>query len=56
VRRPGLRIVAWAVILVILLVVAAAPSQVQGAAHAACTLGTPSGTTCGEALVLLGYP
>ena len=26
------------------------------AAHGACTWGTPDGTTCGEAIVALGYP
>lgn len=36
--------------------VLAAPEAVSSAAHAACTIGTPDGTTCGEALVLLGYP
>ena len=56
IRRPGSRSVAWLVGLAIAVVVAAAPQQVQAAAHATCTLGTPPGTTCGEALVLLGYP
>lgn len=26
------------------------------ASHAVCTYGTPAGTTCGEALYLLGFP
>ena len=46
------------VVLVALITIAmlAAPDRVQAAATATCTWGTPSGTTCGEALVLLGYP
>jgi hypothetical protein len=26
------------------------------ASHAVCTWGTPAGTTCGEALYLIGFP
>ena len=36
--------------------VAAAPEAVQAAATEVCTTGAPEGTTCGEALWLLGYP
>ena len=31
-------------------------AELAALAADACTLGTPDGTTCAEALVLLGYP
>lgn len=32
------------------------PTHARRAATAACTFGSPENATCGEALVLLGYP
>ncbi|MCB0878128.1 MAG: hypothetical protein KDC46_04020 [Thermoleophilia bacterium] len=56
VRRPRPRMVLALVILLVVALCAAAPEQVASAANAACTVGNPDTVTCGEALVLLGYP
>jgi hypothetical protein len=45
-----------ALLLTTAVIVAIAPRAVADAAHAACTYGNPDHVTCGEALVLLGYP
>jgi hypothetical protein len=39
-----------------ILLVLAFPEQARAVATATCTFGAPPGSTCGEALVLLGYP
>lgn len=56
VRRPRPRLVLGALLLTTAVIVAIAPRAVADAAHAACTYGNPDHVTCGEALVLLGYP
>jgi hypothetical protein len=52
--RP--RTVLLLALLIVAAVVALAPERVADAAHAACTAGNPEHVSCGEALVLLGYP
>ena len=53
VRRGSIILVAAAV----LVAGAAAERETLAAiAHDLCTLGTPQGSTCGDALVRLGYP
>ena len=56
IRRPRPRLVITFVILLVLTLVALAPAQVADAAHAACTIGNADHVSCGEALMLLGYP
>lgn len=57
IRRPALRPLLWlAAMATVLAVLVPNASAVQAAAHAACTYGTEPGTTCGEALYLLGFP
>lgn len=56
VRRPALRPLLWLAVATALVLLAANAGAVQAAAHAACTYGTDPGTTCGEALWLLGFP
>lgn len=46
----------WLVAVSMLVVLAPHLEHVRAVAHAACTWGTEPGTTCGEALWLLGYP
>mgnify|MGYP000866635568 CR=1 FL=1 len=55
-RSPRLRFVLAFVVLLVLTLLALALEQAARAADAACTAGTPDHVTCGEALVLLGYP
>ena len=56
VRPPRPRVILALVVLLVVTLVATFPQQVADTAHAACTIGTAADTTCGEALVLLGYP
>jgi hypothetical protein len=56
IRRPRPRFVLAFALLLVATLIALAPQQVADAAHAACTVGNPDHVTCGEALVLLGYP
>ncbi len=50
------RTVVLLALLVVAALVAAAPERVVDAANAACTAGSPERMSCGESLVLLGYP
>ena len=56
VRRPALRPLLWLAAVAALVLIALNAGTVQAAAQTACTYGTEPGTTCGEALWLLGYP
>ena len=56
IRRPRPRLVLAFLVLLVAALVAAQPRAAADAAHAACTFGNPDHVTCGEALVLLGYP
>jgi hypothetical protein len=49
---------AWLALAAALIVVGVSshPDEVAAAATHACTIGTPAGTSCGEALARLGYP
>jgi hypothetical protein len=56
-RRIPPRLAARAVTLSVVAALATVGGErLAAASHAACTLGTPAGTSCAEALVLLGYP
>lgn len=55
-RRANARLVGAAVVLLAVGAIVAAPTQLGDAAARLCTIGTPSGTSCAEALVYLGYP
>ncbi len=56
IRRPALRPLLWLVVASALVLLAANVGAVEAAASSACTYGTEPGTTCGEALWLLGFP
>lgn len=56
VRRSGVRRLPWLGAVTVLVLLAMNASAVQATAHATCTWGTEPGTTCGEALYLLGFP
>ncbi len=53
---PRPRTIALLVAFALVALVAVAPGEVVAAAHATCTIGMPEQATCGDALVLLGYP
>ncbi|MCW2923441.1 MAG: hypothetical protein JWM98_845 [Thermoleophilia bacterium] len=55
-RRPTLRLALLLAAVGITFLCLTEGDSVAGAAHATCVLGTPHGTTCGEALVKVGYP
>jgi len=55
-RVPGPRLLLGIAVALLMLGVATHTEQVQAAATAACTIGEPAGTTCGESLVRFGYP
>lgn len=56
VPRLGRRTVIVLLLAACVLAIMQAPSEVAAAAHATCTIGEPAGTTCGEAMVHVGYP
>jgi hypothetical protein len=56
IRRPHPRFGLVLVVATMVLLLVAGPGAIARAAHAACTAGEPARTTCGEALVRLGYP
>ena len=53
---PGPRARLALCVALVVLAVVAMPEQVAAAVHATCTAGNPPGTSCGEALVRLGFP
>lgn len=55
-RRPRPSRTLVVVSLLVAALVASYPQHVADAAHDLCTAGSPEHATCGEALVLLGYP
>jgi hypothetical protein len=50
------RLTIVAALVLLALVIVFERDALGASAHAACTIGTPSGTSCGEALVRVGYP
>ncbi|MCW2972881.1 MAG: hypothetical protein JWN72_1154 [Thermoleophilia bacterium] len=55
-RVDRVRLALLVITLTITLVVVLGHRDVAAAAHAACTVGEPAGSSCGDALVRLGYP
>jgi hypothetical protein len=53
---PKPRTIALLAAVALVALVATVPGEVAAAAHATCTIGMPEQATCGDALVLLGYP
>ena len=52
----GARMIITIALIIVTLAVATWSAGAQRIATAVCTTGAPAGATCGEALVLLGYP
>ena len=53
---PRPRAIALIVAIATVVLIALIPGELAAVAHATCTLGMPEQATCGDALVMLGYP
>lgn len=55
-RIDPVRLALLVIVLTITLLLLLGHRDVAAAAHAICTVGEPAGSSCGDALVRLGYP